>query len=140
MTTSLTREIHSGIAVLTLNRPDQRNALNLELMRALTEALQEIATDDGIRVVVLRGNGPVFCAGHDLKEMRGDDSREAHKETFAVCAEVMMSIVRLPQPVIAQVHGVATAAGCQLVATCDLAVASDEARFATPSVRNGMFC
>ena len=129
-----------GVATLTLNRPRQRNALSLELMNALVERLATIAGDRETRVVVIRGNGPAFCAGHDLKEMRADPREEAHRRTFATCVELMSGIVRLPQPVIARVHGIATAAGCQLVASCDLAVAADDARFATPGVNIGLFC
>ncbi|MFW2404430.1 MAG: enoyl-CoA hydratase [Gammaproteobacteria bacterium] len=133
-------EKNDGIATLTLNRPRQRNALSLQLMSDLVDRLAEIAADDDVRVVVIRGNGPGFCAGHDLKEMRADPREAAHQKTFAKCVELMTSIVKLPQPVIARVHGIATAAGCQLVATCDLAVAADDARFATPSVNIGLFC
>ncbi|MBT8441124.1 MAG: enoyl-CoA hydratase [Gammaproteobacteria bacterium] len=131
---------HEGVATLTLNRPRQRNALSLQLMSEAVERLAEIGTDGDVRVVVVRGNGPGFCAGHDLKEMRADPGEEAHQKTFAKCVEMMTSIIRLPQPVIACVHGIATAAGCQLVATCDLAVASEDARFATPGVNIGLFC
>lgn len=136
----LLREQSDGVATLTLNRPGQRNALSLALMRELNAALADIAADAGIKVVVIRGNGPVFCSGHDLKEMRADDREEAHERTFGECARLMTGIVRLPKPVIARVHGIATAAGCQLVATCDLAIASDDARFATPGVNVGLFC
>lgn len=133
-------EKNDGIATLTLNRPRQRNALSLQLMSEIVERLGEIGEDDEVRVVVVRGNGPGFCAGHDLKEMRADPREEAHQNTFAKCVEMMTGIVRLPQPVIARVHGIATAAGCQLVATCDLAVASQDARLATPGVNIGLFC
>lgn len=133
-------EKSDGVATLTLNRPEQRNALSLALMRELNAALADIAADAGISVVVVRGNGPVFCAGHDLKEMRANDREEAHERTFGECARLMTGIVRLPKPVIARVHGIATAAGCQLVATCDLAIASDDAHFATPGVNVGLFC
>jgi len=133
-------ECSDGIATLTLNRPRQRNALSMQLMGALVDRLANIATDDDVRVVVIRGNGPGFCAGHDLKEMRADQREEAHRQTFARCVELMTAIIKLPKPVIAQVHGIATAAGCQLVATCDLAIAADDARFATPGVNIGLFC
>ncbi len=133
-------EKNDGVATLTLNRPRQRNALSLQLMSEIVEQLGEIGEDGDVRVVVIRGNGPGFCAGHDLKEMRADPREEAHQETFAKCVEMMTSIVQLPQPVIARVHGIATAAGCQLVATCDLAVAAEDARFATPGVNIGLFC
>lgn len=136
----LIRDDISGVVVLTLNRPTQRNALNLELMGALIEAFGEISADKRARVAVIRANGPVFCAGHDLKEMRRDPSEAAQQRTFETCTKLMLSIVNLPQPVIAQVHGIATAAGCQLVAGCDLAVASQDARFATPGVNIGLFC
>jgi enoyl-CoA hydratase/carnithine racemase len=133
-------ETAGAIATLTLNRPRQRNALNMELMREITAALDAIGENPETRVVVLRANGPAFCAGHDLKEMRADSGEEAQTRTFATCAAMMMTMVRLPQPVIAQVQGIATAAGCQLVASCDLAVASENARFATPGVHIGLFC
>ena len=130
-----------GVATLTLNRPESRNALSLGMLRALLAELQRVASDSSVRVVVLNGAGPAFCAGHDLKEIRAEKFATAYaEELFAVCAKVMMAVVRLPKPVIAQVHGVATAAGCQLVASCDLAVAADTARFATPGVNIGLFC
>jgi len=132
--------VEDGIATLTLNRPAQRNAINLELMEAMLDALEDIGTDPDIKVVVLSAQGPAFCAGHDLKEMRADPGEDAQAKTFATCAAMMMAIIHLPQPVIARVHGIATAAGCQLVATCDLAVASEDARFATPGVHIGLFC
>jgi enoyl-CoA hydratase/carnithine racemase len=133
-------EKEAGIATLTLNRPRQRNALSLQLMTEIVARLADIADDRDVSVVVIRGNGPGFCAGHDLKEMRADPREEAHRKTFATCVDMMTSIVRLPQPVIARVHGIATAAGCQLVATCDLAIAADTASFATPGVNIGLFC
>ena len=136
----LLREDAGGIATLTLNRGPARNALSLGLMAALQDALDAIAEDRAVRVVVLRGAGPAFCAGHDLKEMRADPGREAAAAVFRACSHLMLAITRMPQPVIAQVHGIATAAGCQLVATCDLAVCSDAARFATPGVNIGLFC
>ena len=136
----LLRETRDGIATLTLNRPRQRNALSMALMEALVEALAVIAGDADVKVVVVRGAGPGFCAGHDLKEMRANPREEAHRRTFAQCAKLMTAIVELPQPVIGRVHGIATAAGCQLVATCDLAIAADDARFATPGVNIGLFC
>ncbi len=125
---------------LTLNRPEARNALSMALMTALIEALGRAAKDAEARVVVIAGAGPAFCAGHDLREIRGDPRRETYEHIFAQCSELMLTIVRLPKPVIAEVHGVATAAGCQLVATCDLAVAAEDARFATPGVNIGLFC
>ena len=136
----LLRETSAGVATLTLNRPRQRNALSMALMGELNTALADIAADADVKVVVIRGNGPAFCAGHDLKEMRADDREEAHRRTFKECAKMMTAIVELPKPVIARVHGIATAAGCQLVATCDLAIAADDARFATPGVNLGLFC
>jgi enoyl-CoA hydratase/carnithine racemase len=136
----LLRADRDGVAWLTLNRPSARNALTLELMAALTEELGRIADDQAVKVVVIGGAGPAFCAGHDLREMRARPERAAYEETFAACSRLMLSVVRLPKPVIARVHGIATAAGCQLVATCDLAVAADTARFATPGVNIGLFC
>jgi enoyl-CoA hydratase/carnithine racemase len=129
-----------GVLRLVLNRPAQRNALSASLMTALGEALGRAACDAAVRVVVIAGNGPAFCAGHDLRELRADPRRAAYERTFARCSELMLQIVRLPKPVIAEVHGLATAAGCQLVATCDLALAAEEARFATPGVNIGLFC
>jgi enoyl-CoA hydratase/carnithine racemase len=136
----LLRHDADGVATLTLNRPQARNALSMALMNALQDALDAIREDPGVRVVILRGAGPAFCAGHDLKEMRADPSRAATEVVFRTCARLMLSLTRLPQPVIAQVHGIATAAGCQLVATCDLALCAEEARFATPGVQIGLFC
>ncbi len=130
----------NGVATLTLNRPAARNALSIALMTSLESALAEIDTDPAIRVVVLAGNGPAFCAGHDLREMRADARREIHAALFAQCSRLMLQLQSLRQPVIARVHGIATAAGCQLVATCDLAVAAETARFATPGVNIGLFC
>jgi enoyl-CoA hydratase/carnithine racemase len=129
-----------GVRRLTLNRPAARNALSVALMTALAGALERAVSDTQCRVVVIAGAGPAFCAGHDLRELRADPSRAAYQRTFAQCSEMMLQIVRLPKPVIAEVHGTATAAGCQLVATCDLAVAADDARFATPGVNIGLFC
>jgi len=122
-----------GVSTLTLNRPESRNALSLGMLLALSAELQRVATDPSVRVVVLAGAGPAFCAGHDLKEICAENFGSVFTEKlFAECTKVMLAMVRLPKPVIAQVHGIATAAGCQLVASCDLAVASDTARFATP--------
>jgi enoyl-CoA hydratase/carnithine racemase len=139
-TPALLEESDRGILRLTLNRPDARNALSVALMSALLEALARAATDPQARVIVIAGSGPAFCAGHDLRELRADQKRETYERVFAQCSELMLAIVRLPKPVIAEVHGVATAAGCQLVATCDLAVAARDARFATPGVNIGLFC
>ncbi|MGU3668753.1 enoyl-CoA hydratase [Methylobacterium sp. A49B] len=136
----LLRSDDGGVATLTLNRPEARNALSMALMNALQEQLDAIRQDPGVRVVILRGAGPAFCAGHDLKEMRADPSRAATEAVFRTCARLMLSLTRLPQPVIARVHGIATAAGCQLVATCDLAICAESARFATPGVQIGLFC
>ena len=140
MTAILLEERADGVLRLTLNRPQARNALSVALMRTLTAALGGAAGDREARVVVIAGAGPAFCAGHDLRELREDPRRETYQRIFALCSELMLTIVRLPKPVIAEVHGVATAAGCQLVATCDLAVAAEEARFATPGVNIGLFC
>jgi enoyl-CoA hydratase/carnithine racemase len=136
----LLRADRDHVATLTLNRPAARNALSLGLMTALEEALADIAHDTTVKAVIVAGNGPVFCAGHDLKEIRANPGRQNYDALFAQCSRLMTAIVRLPKPVIAQVHGVATAAGCQLVASCDLAVAATDARFATPGVNIGLFC
>jgi enoyl-CoA hydratase/carnithine racemase len=128
-----------GVVHLTLNRPKARNSLSRGLMAALQAALDETA-ESAARVVILGGAGPAFCAGHDLKEIRTDPHRETYEALFAQCSRLMQTIVALPQPVIARVHGPASAAGCQLVATCDLAVAGESARFATPGVNIGLFC
>jgi enoyl-CoA hydratase/carnithine racemase len=126
-------------ARITLNRPEKRNALSLELMEELIRVLESIATDPEARTIVIEGSGPAFSAGHDLSEMVGRDLA-FYQHLFDVCTVLMETIHRVPQPVIAKVHGVATAAGCQLVAACDLAVAADTARFATPGVKIGLFC
>ena len=136
----LLRSDADGIATLTMNRPAARNALSMGLMGAMDAELAAIADDPSVKVVVIAGAGPAFCAGHDLREIRAEPRREAYEALFALCSRLMLRIVRLPKPVIAQVHGVATAAGCQLVATADLAVAADTARFATPGVDIGLFC
>jgi len=130
---------HGPCAVVTLNRPQRRNALSLELMLELIDALDAIAGDRTVHAIILAAAGKVFCSGHDLSEMLGRDIQE-YRRLFDVCSQLMMKIQAIPQPVIAEVQGVATAAGCQLVATCDLAVASDQAAFATPGVRIGLFC
>jgi enoyl-CoA hydratase/carnithine racemase len=140
MTEILIRADHEGVATLTLNRPDARNALSMGLMRALDNQLLSVAEDRAVQVVIIAATGPAFCAGHDLREIRASPTREAYEAVFALCSTLMQRIVRLPKPVIAQVHGVATAAGCQLVASCDLAVAAATARFATPGVNIGLFC
>jgi len=136
----LLRADRDGIAWLTMNRPDQRNALSTGLMAAMQTALDAIASDKAVRVVVITGAGAGFCAGHDLQEVRSNPTREFYDALFAQCTRLMLSLNRLPQPVIAAVNGVASAAGCQLVATCDLAVAAASARFATPGVNIGLFC
>jgi enoyl-CoA hydratase/carnithine racemase len=124
---------------VTLNRPEKRNALSLQLMRELIGSLETLCADPEVRAIVIDGAGPAFSAGHDLSEMVGRDL-PFYQQLFEVCTELMETIHRVPQPVIAKVHGVATAAGCQLVAACDLAVAADDARFATPGVKIGLFC
>jgi enoyl-CoA hydratase/carnithine racemase len=136
----LLREDAAGVATLTLNRPDQYNALSAALLAALQSALQDIANDISVRVVVIAGAGKAFCAGHDLKEIHEHAERDFANEVFECCRRVMTELTRLPQPVIARVHGPAYAAGCQLVAQCDLAVAATEARFATSGVNYGVFC
>jgi enoyl-CoA hydratase/carnithine racemase len=131
---------HEGsIAVLTLNRPERRNALSLELMVELIGALDAVGREPGVRTVILSAAGKVFCSGHDLAQMTGRDINE-YRRIFDVCCELMRKLQEIPQPVIAEVQGIATAAGCQLVAACDLAVASEAAAFATPGVRIGLFC
>ncbi|MDI4655610.1 enoyl-CoA hydratase [Xanthobacter autotrophicus] len=134
-----------GVATLTLARPEQRNSLSEAMMAALTSALAAIAADSSVRVVVLAAEGPVYSAGHDLKEIQAhrgdaDQGRAYFEEVLERCATLMTAIVRLPQPVVAAVEGMATAAGCQLVASCDLAVAGEKARFCTPGVNIGLFC
>jgi enoyl-CoA hydratase/carnithine racemase len=134
------RDDRDGVATLTLNRPAQRNALSVALMASLQQELDRIKADASVKVVVIAGAGPGFCGGHDLKEMRANPGRQAYEALFAQCSELMLSITRLPKPVIARVHGIAAAAGCQLVATCDLAIASEAARFAVNGVNIGLFC
>jgi enoyl-CoA hydratase/carnithine racemase len=131
---------HDGpTAIITLNRPQRRNALSLALMQELIACLDEIGRSRETRAVILRAAGKVFCSGHDLSEMTGRDINE-YRRIFDVCSELMMKIQAIPQPVIAEVQGIATAAGCQLVASCDLAIAVEEATFATPGVKIGLFC
>lgn len=129
-----------GIATLTLNRPAQYNTLSRAMIDAITAELQRLATDDAIRVVVLASTGRAFCTGHDMKEMRANRNEAFLSRLLADCSSMMQAIVALPQPVIAKVQGIATAAGCQLVATCDLAVAARSARFATSGINYGLFC
>ncbi len=128
-----------NIALVTLNRPQRRNALSLALMRELIDCLETIVSRRDLRAVILAANGKVFSSGHDLSEMVGREESE-YKQIFAVCTELMAKVQSIPQPVIAEVQGMATAAGCQLVATCDLAIAAEEAAFATPGVKIGLFC
>jgi enoyl-CoA hydratase/carnithine racemase len=132
--------VRGRVARLVLDRPERRNALSLDVMRRVTALLDEVAADRGVRVLVVEGAGPAFSAGHDIAEMTATRDRAHYEELFSACVTMMERLHELPQPVIAKVHGVATAAGCQLVAACDLAVASDDARFATPGVRIGLFC
>ena len=132
-------ESEGHIAIVTLNRSQRRNALSLELMTELIACLNEVGRDRSLHAVILAAAGKVFCSGHDLSEMVGRDMND-YREVFDVCTELMTRIQSIPQPVIAQVQGIATAAGCQLVATCDLAVASDQAAFGTPGVKIGLFC
>jgi enoyl-CoA hydratase/carnithine racemase len=136
----LLRDDRDGVATLTMNRPAQRNALSVGLMTALQDELDRIRDDASVKVVVIAGAGPGFCGGHDLKEMRATPGRQAYEALFAQCSKLMLTITRLPKPVIAKVHAVAAAAGCQLVATCDLAVAAENARFAVNGVNIGLFC
>ena len=136
----LLRQDQAGVATLTLNRPTQFNSLSQALVGELQAELDRIAADAAVRVVVLAGAGKAFCAGHDLKEMRSDASKAFQKALFQQCSKMMLTLVRMPQPVIARVHGIATAAGCQLVSMCDLAVASDNSRFAVSGVNLGLFC
>jgi enoyl-CoA hydratase/carnithine racemase len=137
---ALLRRDEDGIAWLTLNRPAQRNALSSALLTALQGQIDAIAKDRAVKVVVLAGNGVGFCAGHDLREMRANPGRQAYQAVFAHSSRLMIALTRLPQPVIARVHGIAAAAGCQLVASCDLVVASSAARFAVNGVNIGLFC
>ncbi len=136
----LLREDGAGIVTLTLNRPKQYNALSEEMLTALQSALDTIKSEDSVRVVVLAANGQAFCAGHDLKQMRTRPDQAYYQDLFRRCSRAMLSLLDLPQPVIARVQGLATAAGCQLVATCDLAVASTDAAFAVSGVNLGLFC
>jgi enoyl-CoA hydratase/carnithine racemase len=129
-----------GVAFLTLNRPAQFNALSEQMLAAVHGALEALATDASVRVVVLAGAGKAFCAGHDLKQMKANPSLGYYRRLFDDCSRLMMRIQTLPQPVIARVHGMATAAGCQLVAMCDLAIASNDARFAVSGINVGLFC
>ncbi|HRP66159.1 MAG TPA: enoyl-CoA hydratase [Thauera sp.] len=136
----LLRHDDRGVTTLTLNRPAQFNSLSFAMLETLIAAVDEIARDDSVRVVVLAGEGRAFCAGHDLKEMRGNHELAFQQRLFRLCGKFMMKLTELPQPVIARVHGIATAAGCQLVSMCDLAVAADVARFAVSGINVGLFC
>jgi enoyl-CoA hydratase/carnithine racemase len=136
----LLRQDRGPVAWLTLNRPGARNALSMALMTELDNALAGIADDPAIHAVVIAGAGPAFCAGHDLRELRANPDEAFYRALFATYSRLMLAVTRLPQPTIGRVHGVATAAGCQLVASCDLAVASASAKFATPGVNIGLFC
>lgn len=133
-------ENNGGVVTITLNRPAQFNALSSDMIAALQKAVDEVGQDESARVVVLAGAGKAFCAGHNLKEMRAHTSKDWQRNLFDQCSRLMMSLTQIPQPVIARVHGIATAAGCQLVAMCDLALASDNATFATSGINYGLFC
>ena len=137
---SLLREDAAGIATLTMNQPGSRNSLSREMLDELLQQFDLIAADDAIRVVIIAAMGPAFCAGHDMKQLRANPEEAYYRSLFALSSRLMKEIVDLPKPVIAQVHAMATAAGCQLVASCDLAVAGRSAAFATPGVRIGLFC
>lgn len=136
----LLRSDRDGVATLTLNLPKQYNVLSRAMLARLQQELDRIAEDKSVRVVVIAGKGKAFCAGHDLKEMHSHADKAFQKDLFDHCSTMMMSLARLPQPVIARVQGIATAAGCQLVAACDLAVASSDARFAVSGITVGLFC
>ncbi len=136
----LLRARYGAVALLTMNRPEARNPLSEAMLAALAEALDDIAGDTAVRAVVIRAEGKAFSAGHDLKEVRANPRRDYYDWLLKECAGVMTRLVRLPKPVVAAVEGVATAAGCQLVASCDLAIAGADARFATPGVNIGLFC
>ncbi|RZI41560.1 enoyl-CoA hydratase [Herbaspirillum sp. HC18] len=134
------KSVSGGVATLTLNRGDKFNPLSEEMLDALQAALDAVKADDAIRVVVLAAAGKAFCAGHDLKQMRAQPSEEYYKKLFNQCSKMMLTIQQMPQPVIARVQGIATAAGCQMVSMCDLAVASTDAKFAVSGVNYGLFC
>lgn len=133
-------ETHDGVRTLTMNRGERYNALSRDMLAALSSALDEAAADADVRAIVIAGAGRGFCAGHDLKELRSHDDPAWQRDLFDACSRAMLKLTELPQPVIARVHGIATAAGCQLVSMCDLAVATDSARFALPGVNVGIFC
>lgn len=136
----LLRDVHDGVATLTLNRPKAYNAFNQTLLDAMSSALDEIGGDESVRVVILAAAGKAFCTGHDFKEMQQPRSESYYRKLFQCSSNLMLKLMRLPQPVIARVQGIATANGCNLVASCDLAVASSEARFAVSGVNYGLFC
>jgi len=136
----LTSDNIEGVVTLTLNRPGQFNSLSDELLDSLQHELDTLARESSVRVILLAANGRAYCAGHDLKQMRARPEEDYYQDLFGRCGHLMQTIMRQPQPVIARVHGVATAAGCQLVASCDLAVASDDARFAVSGINLGLFC
>ena len=136
----LERDDREGISTLTLNRPERYNALSEDLLEALQDAIDRIAVDESIRVMVIAARGRAFCTGHDLREMRSRPEESYYRDLFARCSAMMQSLVACPKPVIAKVQGIATAAGCQLVASADLAVASRDARFAVSGIRQGLFC
>lgn len=136
----LLRDSRDGVVTLTLNRPQSYNALNEALLDALTAAIDDVGHDDSVRVLVIAANGNAFCVGHDFKEMRKNRSEVYYRKLFSRSSGLMMRLMRLPQPVIARVHATATANGCNLVASCDLAVASTDARFAVSGVNHGLFC
>jgi enoyl-CoA hydratase/carnithine racemase len=133
-------ETNAGVVTLTMNRPDQFNSLSEELLAEFQQALDAIGADPAVRVVVVAGAGKAFCAGHDLKQMRANHSKDYMQRLFRQCGRLMTTITSIPQPVVARVHGIATAAGCQLVASCDLAVAAEGARFAVSGINVGLFC
>jgi len=133
-------EKEESLGWLILNRPQKRNALSLDLMKEMQNKLRVIAEDKEIKVVIIRGNGPSFCSGHDLRELVGDHDELYYHQIFSTCSRLMQLLSKIPQPVIAMVHGTATAAGCQLVSSCDLVVASEDAVFSTPGVKIGLFC
>lgn len=134
------RRDDGGIVTLTLNRPAKLNPLSEDMLAALQETWDDLSEDKSARVIIIQGAGRAFCAGHYLNEMRANPDFDYQQRLFRTCSETMLSIVKLPQPVIAKVHGIATAAGCQLVASCDLAIASEDARFAASGVNIGLFC
>ena len=136
----LERDDREGISTLTLNRPERYNALSEDLLEALQDAIDRIAVDESIRVMVIAARGRAFCTGHDLREMRSRPEESYYRDLFARCSAMMKSLVACPKPVIARVQGIATAAGCQLVATADLAVASEDAKFAVSGIKQGLFC